>query len=293
MKYVEYSLAHQVIADAPQDQLVVVCRWSRWCDKCPPFLDAISVCEEQFTRVVFFAVEIENLGVFDFPALPSISLFWNGVKIHDSFGVADSKALAQYLGEWGSLLAAKQHPLLKAKSKSSSPYRSTILSAAIRLEALSVRMHSAVMDLDGEFTAHSEKLSNQKYLDELVSTVRVVQNSCYIIESVGASKNLIAKVKTTVENMKQSAFDYPRINRAVGHVLYVGKSKKLALRLKQHLGSSAEGTYALHMARWGHLVPMRIRVSWFVFTEDSILNQAIEDALWDGLQPAFGRKGAR
>lgn len=78
------------------------------------------------------------------------------------------------------------------------------------------------------------------------------------------------------------------------HTLYVGRSKKLRTRLRQHLGDKSPRIYAMHLQRWATGNNARVSISYMMFEDrDDLLVQAVEDGLWTYLRPLFGRKGAR
>ena len=91
---------------------------------------------------------------------------------------------------------------------------------------------------------------------------------------------------------------YPRMNEgsaAGSRCLYVGSSADIGKRLREHLGYGARQTYALQLAHWAR--DLRLEVEFvcvkYEGTEDKEVLQALEDTLWDELQPLFGRRGRR
>ena len=78
--------------------------------------------------------------------------------------------------------------------------------------------------------------------------------------------------------------------------LYVGGSKSIVSRLKQHLGySAAKGTYSLQLLHWAPPLNLDLAFSCarYGLEESQDVMQALEDTLWDVGRPMLGRRGAR
>jgi hypothetical protein len=75
-------------------------------------------------------------------------------------------------------------------------------------------------------------------------------------------------------------------------VLYVGRSYSPRERLKQHLRSSTNGTYAIHFEGWANRLEMQLEFHLYKFASvgDRVI-QVIEDGLWDHFTPLLGRRG--
>lgn len=76
--------------------------------------------------------------------------------------------------------------------------------------------------------------------------------------------------------------------------IYVGRSYSPRERLKQHLGSSSSGTYAIHFATWASLID--VKVEFYLYQFSGVGNrviQVLEDGLWDRLRPMMGRRGEK
>lgn len=96
---------------------------------------------------------------------------------------------------------------------------------------------------------------------------------------------------------QQRGYRLPRRN-PVGEgqtTLYVGGSEGIRRRLREHIGSAPDGTYALNMQRWCPEFDGSITVSVQSFSPEVSRNcrQDLEDTLWDSLLPIFGKRGAR
>lgn len=80
-------------------------------------------------------------------------------------------------------------------------------------------------------------------------------------------------------------------------IIYVGsKEKDLLQRIKQHLGVGqikSRSVYSLYLNDWwpGRM-PVRIKIWFFPKETEPEVLQLTEDALWEGLFPLFGKKGA-
>lgn len=85
---------------------------------------------------------------------------------------------------------------------------------------------------------------------------------------------------------------YPHLN-AQGTCLYVGSSRSLATRFRDHLGFGAKGTYALQLVHWAPALALPLEFVCAKYAEDTPAEviAALEDALWDTKRPMFGRKG--
>ena len=96
---------------------------------------------------------------------------------------------------------------------------------------------------------------------------------------------------------KNRGYVLPMRNDAVdgSTVLYVGSSRKIRQRLKQHLWQAPVGTYALNLRRWVPAIEgnIRVKVQNILGEPDPITIQDAEDALWRSLRPMFGKAGGR
>jgi len=118
----------------------------------------------------------------------------------------------------------------------------------------------------------------------------------YVIQMESKVKDASAVLISRIEHARHTAEDYCRVNKdhADSITLYVGRSKTLRARLRQHLGAESKGVYAMHMLRWASGIDAQLNVSYMRFEgEDDLLIQAIEDGLWSSLRPTFGRMGER
>jgi hypothetical protein len=112
----------------------------------------------------------------------------------------------------------------------------------------------------------------------------------------------IENLRVRMQNARENASDYSKINDECPRstTLYVGRSKTLRARLRQHLGSNAKCVYSLHLQRWAKPVRARLSIAILPFKFDAelslmhdLLVQSIEEGIWESLKPAFGRKGGK
>ena len=118
----------------------------------------------------------------------------------------------------------------------------------------------------------------------------------YIIQASGPNGSKIFALKSTLEKSRKTANDYSRVNQDHDNTntIYVGRSKTIRARLRQHLGAESQGIFSLHLQRWAKNIDMEITIYLMSFIKsDDLLVQTIEDGLWNALKPAFGRKGER
>ncbi|MGH8128092.1 MAG: hypothetical protein ACRETC_06955 [Gammaproteobacteria bacterium] len=87
---------------------------------------------------------------------------------------------------------------------------------------------------------------------------------------------------------------YSRLNE-LSQILYVGGSRSIATRLRQHLGFGARKTYSLHLSHWAQDLGLNLRFycAGFEDAQDAEVFQTLEDQLWEESTPMFGRKGRR
>jgi hypothetical protein len=85
---------------------------------------------------------------------------------------------------------------------------------------------------------------------------------------------------------------YPHLN-AQRTCLYVGSSRSLATRLRDHLGFGPKGTYALQLLHWAPPLSLQLEFVCARYAEDTPTEviAALEDTLWEARRPMFGRKG--
>lgn len=118
----------------------------------------------------------------------------------------------------------------------------------------------------------------------------------YVLRIEYPSEGLQRQLVDQLQKARHQANDYCRVNVDHMHTdtLYVGRSKKLRTRLRQHLGAESRGIYSMHLQRWATGNDATVGISYMKFERmEDLFVQAIEDGLWASLRPLFGRKGER
>ncbi len=167
------------------------------------------------------------------------------------------------------------------------------------------------------------KILVEKYIDELqiiksninvkyVSTLKIntsdesrninvlntIQNNIPMIYIIRTKENIsIEEIEAAKEKLKAEGFGMFRINcKTINNkpnqtkCLYVGSSKKLRDRLKQHIGITSKSTYALHLSEWWKNKEIEIEIYEVV---DFNNMQLYEDCLWEKNKPILGREGKK
>ena len=103
----------------------------------------------------------------------------------------------------------------------------------------------------------------------------------------------LSDAKSSSDNNRK----YSRINNsnADSLCLYVGSSKSITQRIKQHLGYAHPAIYSLHLKSWPNLPKTSVSIEILKYPGDvgQDVLQAIEDSLWQSSMPLFGKQGAR
>jgi len=121
-------------------------------------------------------------------------------------------------------------------------------------------------------------------------------NSFIYIIDAGAQVDLSACRKAFEKAKAQGNRAYSRLNaESKSKVFYVGSSRSLSKRIKEHFGFGSKGTYALQMYYWARGIQGNTDIQIYRFGNNVSANavQSIEDQLWEVHSPMFGRRGAR
>jgi hypothetical protein len=112
--------------------------------------------------------------------------------------------------------------------------------------------------------------------------------------SPGADPATIAQAFADAKAQAKGIRAYPRLN-SPSACLYVGSSQAIAKRLGDHLGYGAPGTYGLQLRRWAGPLFLRLELCCARYADMTpyYVVQALEDALWEGKAPMFGRQGRK
>jgi hypothetical protein len=117
-----------------------------------------------------------------------------------------------------------------------------------------------------------------------------------VLQVPNERNDLVATLSKRLEEARKIDDDYSRMNGEHGdtNTLYVGRSRTLRARLRQHFGTGNQGIYSLHLQRWATAIDAEVSIYIMKFRDaDNLLVQAVEDGLWASLKPAFGRKGEK
>lgn len=81
----------------------------------------------------------------------------------------------------------------------------------------------------------------------------------------------------------------------LSRTLYVGSSRSLARRIREHLGFGFPRTYAMHLVYWAPKLGLQLRLhaAFYPLGSSPKALQALEDCLWENLKPMLGRQGQR
>lgn len=105
---------------------------------------------------------------------------------------------------------------------------------------------------------------------------------------------LVGKYKYDKDGLEMDAFAYEKEYRQRFYKdeapIYVGSSKKLRDRLKQHIGITSKSTYALHLNKWWKNKKIEIEIYEVI---DYANTQLYEDRLWQKNKPILGREGKK
>ncbi len=128
-----------------------------------------------------------------------------------------------------------------------------------------------------------ENINHNKY--KYIYTFTILNNSSLDF--------VVDRYKETKENKKE-ARAYARLNRK-SSCLYVGSSKGIVSRIKQHLGYGPQGTFAMQLIYWCESLNLDIDLQIYAFNNNisSLSFQAFEDGAWRLLKPMLGRQGQK
>ena len=87
---------------------------------------------------------------------------------------------------------------------------------------------------------------------------------------------------------------YSRLNDA-STTLYVGSSRSIIKRLREHLGYGNHKTYAMHLAYWAPALNLKLKLHLanYPLAANFEAIQAVEDHVWRTYRPMLGRQGKR
>lgn len=145
------------------------------------------------------------------------------------------------------------------------------------------------------------EIANKESADDLLDQIKLKINDkdfnqIYYFKADATSYDLDSLLtcykKAKAQKMNNRA--YARLNK-ISPYLYVGSSRSLISRIKQHFGYGPEGTYAMQLIHWCNDPNLKINLT--ILSFDKSINrrafQALEDGMWDELKPMLGRKGPK
>ena len=142
--------------------------------------------------------------------------------------------------------------------------------------------------------ALSEETAASSLMHEVSEWVGTSKACLYYFEcrSTGIDLAEVERAFAKAKARKAHKRAYPHLN-APGTCFYVGSSRSLATRFRDHLGFGAKGTYALQLVHWAPPLSLLLEFVCARYAEDTPpeVIQALEDKLWEARRPMFGRKG--
>ena len=120
----------------------------------------------------------------------------------------------------------------------------------------------------------------------------------YIITNTGTDKSIETIRKTyskfDISNKPRVlniTFNISRFNKKHStKTIYVGTSKSIHSRIKQHFGYGPKRTYSMDLIHW---FPEKINISLSIYkvsTNNHFAIELIEQAIWDLKEPQFGKR---
>lgn len=147
---------------------------------------------------------------------------------------------------------------------------------------------------------NTKELQNVHYIENFLNKIkkRINHNKykyiyTFSLPSNFATDKVYNRYKNAKEN-KKSERAYARLNTK-SPCLYVGSSKGLIPRIKQHLGFGPKGTYAMQLCYWCEKLDLDITLNIYAFDNGISITafQAFEDGVWNSLRPMLGRQGKK
>lgn len=130
---------------------------------------------------------------------------------------------------------------------------------------------------------------------EIAAAIPVGAVTIYYIRPRLVGGETLARIQTRFVESRRGKDGRSRVNGRQSDILYVGSSRKMSVRMREHLGFCSPSTYALKLSDWypPEDLPLQLFCAIYPPGISATLIGAPEDALWERLQPMFGRKGAR
>jgi hypothetical protein len=147
---------------------------------------------------------------------------------------------------------------------------------------------------------NTNDLQSPQFVDDFLSEIKKRidhKKYKYIYTFYLPDNSRLDSIYNKYQNAKESKKlerAYARLNKK-SHCLYVGSSKGIIPRIKQHLGFGPKGTFAMQLCCWCEDLDLDITLNIYAFG-DGIGNkafQAFEDGAWNFLKPMLGRQGKK
>lgn len=174
---------------------------------------------------------------------------------------------------------------------------------AIGLRELAQRVELSQPPERIEYTFELGQLSATEQ-PQLINDIRTwegaVGSNRYIYRFTVEDESTAARLHECLKDTKSSVDNtrkYSRVNTPSANSLcmYVGSSRSITQRMRDHLGYSSAGIYSLHLRTWQDLPDVNMKIEILKYPADigQDVLQAIEDGIWQSSKPMFGKQGAK
>ena len=138
---------------------------------------------------------------------------------------------------------------------------------------------------------NTTELTTQTAIEQLAGPIPKHGRFIYYFYSEDAQSIVDSFQNDPDPNYKRSRFN---TNHEISPHLYVGSSKSLQKRFKEHCGICNKATYALKFQNWIKDHPIQLEFHYCeILTDDQEILQNLEDGLWLRLKPVFGKYGGK
>ena len=135
-----------------------------------------------------------------------------------------------------------------------------------------------------EFTEDQE-------IERIANIIPVTGRFIYYFSSAETPRVIASFTDYTDSANKRSRYNDQHL---ISPCLYVGSSKSLRKRFKEHCGICNKATYALKFKNWIKDHPIQLEFHYCeIHTDDQEILQNLEDGLWLRLKPVFGKYGGK
>ena len=82
-------------------KLVAVILWTKDCDNCTKLLEVIEAIEHKYPKWIFFKTEVVDMPpLFSPPGLPSINVFFSGIRHFEGVGYNPQDIVEKIMRNW-------------------------------------------------------------------------------------------------------------------------------------------------------------------------------------------------